>query len=74
MKLLPCISLSFLRVLAAAANLCNCGFTTTINGKSVLFTDAFGTDFRHVMDLKPSKWRPQMCNNTPEASQGQWLT
>ena len=72
MKLLPCISLSFLRVLAAAANLCNCGFTTTIDGKSVLFTDAFGTDFRHVTDLKPSKWRPQTYNNTPKASHGQW--
>ncbi len=70
MKLLPSISLSFLPAHAAATNLCNCGFSTNVNGKNVVFTEAFETDFRHVTDLKPSAWRPQTYNNTPEASHG----
>ncbi len=72
MELLSCILVSCLPVLAAAAESCNCGFTTTINAQSVLFTEAFETDFRHVTDLKPSEWRPQTYNNTPEASHGQY--
>ncbi len=73
MKLLPCSVLSFLPVLAAAADSsCNCGFTTTVNQQSVLFTEAFETDFRHVTDLKPSEWRPQTYNKTVEASHGQY--
>ena len=70
MELLSCIFVSFLPVLAAAADSCNCSFTTTVNAKSVLFAEAFETDFRHVADLKPSEWRPQTYNNTPAASNG----
>ncbi|KAK3304938.1 glycoside hydrolase, family 16 [Chaetomium strumarium] len=71
MKLLSCSVLSFLTVLAVAAtDSCNCGFTSTVNDQSVLFTEAFETDFRHVADLKPSEWRPQMYNKTAAASHG----
>jgi hypothetical protein len=50
---------------------CECGYASTINSTSYVFTDILETDFIHLADIaKDTDWQRQVFNRTAEADRG----